>query len=243
MKTLLVAIPVFFLSLFLYTKLVGPIPFSVNQVTTTKTDLFSVTGTGKVSATPDIARISVGIEESGSTVKTAQDKMNTVINTVSESIKKLGIDKKDIKTTNYSINPQYDYTNGRQKIVGYNAQTDLQIIVRQLDKVNSVIDSATANGANTVGGISFDVEDKQKAENEARKLAVDEARQKAENAAKTAGFTLGRMVNYQESFGGGAIPRPYLMAAKGEADSAVSTQIEPGSQELTITVTLSYELR
>ena len=243
MKTLLVAIPVFFLSLFLYTKLVGPIPFSVNQVTTTKTDLFSVTGTGKVSATPDIARISVGIEESGSTVKVAQDKMNTVINTVSESIKKLGIDKKDMKTTNYSINPQYDYTNGRQKIVGYNAQTDLQIIVRQLDKVNSVIDSATGSGANTVGGISFDVEDKQKAENEARKLAVEEARQKAENAAKIAGFTLGRMVNYQESFGGGAIPRPYLMAAKGEADSAVSTQIEPGSQELTITVTLSYELR
>jgi len=243
MKTLLISIPVFFLTLFAYTKLVGPIPFSVNQTTTNKTDLFTVTGTGKISATPDIARITVGIGESGPTVKTAQDKMNSVINNVSESIKNLGIATKDIKTTNYSINPEYDYTNGKQKIVGYSANTNLEIIVRQLEKANTVIDAATAAGANTVGGLTFDVEDKGKAENEARKLAIDEAKKKADEASKIAGFTLGKMLNYQENFNGDSQPRPYLMAAKLEADASVPTELEPGSKELTVTVTLSYELR
>jgi len=243
MKTILISIPVFFLTLFAYTKLVGPIPFSVNQTTMTKTDLFTVTGTGKVSATPDIARITVGIQKNGPTVKTAQENMNTVINTVSESIKKLGIDKKDIKTTNYSINPEYDYTDGKQKIIGYNAGTDLEIIVRQIDKANTVIDAATAAGANTIGGLVFDVEDKGKAENEARKLAFAEAKKKADEASKIAGFTLGKMVNYQENFGGDSQPRPYLMNAKISADSTAPTELEPGSKELTVTVTLSYELR
>jgi hypothetical protein len=223
--------------------LVGPIPFSVNQTTTTKNDLFTVTGTGKISATPDIARVTVGIQESGPTVKTAQDKMNTVINTVSESIKNQGIDKKDIKTTNYSINPKYDYTDGKQKIVGYNASTNLEIIVRQLDKANSVIDTATAAGANTVGGLVFDVEDKVKAENEARKLAIDEAKKKADEASKIAGFKLGKMLNYQENFSGDSQPRPYMMASKQGADSSAPTELEPGSKELSVTVTLSYELR
>jgi len=209
----------------------------------TKTDLFTVTGTGKISATPDIARVTVGIQENGPTVKAAQDNMNTVINTVSESIKKLGIDKKDIKTTNYSINPEYDYTDGKQKIIGYNAGTNLEIIVRQIDKANSVIDTATAAGANTVGGLVFDVEDKLKAENEARKLAFAEAKKKADEASKIAGFTLGKMVNYQENFNDNQPPRAYMMAAKQGADSSTPTELEPGSKELSVTVTLSYELR
>jgi len=243
MKNILISIPVFFVALFVYTKLAGPIPFSVNQTTTNKTDLFTVSGTGKVSITPDIGRVTVGIQESGTTVKDAQNKMNTVINAVSEAIKKLGIDKKDIKTTNYSVNPDYDYTDRKQRIVGYNASTNLEIIVREMDKANSVIDTATANGANTVGGLSFDVEDKTKAQNEARKEAVADAKKKAEEASKVAGFNLGKMLNYQESFNGDITPRPYLMAAAKGLEDSVQTAVEPGSKELTVTVTLSYELR
>lgn len=243
MKNLLIAIPVFFIMLFVYTKIVGPIPFSVNQVTTTKTDLFQVTGSGKVAVTPDIARVSVGIQQNGATVKDAQDKINSVINAVSDSIKKLGVDKKDIRTTNYNLNPMYDYSNGKQRITGYTAQTNLEVTLRNPEKANDVIDASTANGANTVGGVTFDVEDRTKAENDARKLAIAEAKKKAENAAQVAGFKLGNMVNYQENFGNDIQPRPYMMAAKGEADISAPTQLEQGSKELTITVTLSYELR
>lgn len=233
----------FFILLFTFTKLFGPIPFSLNSVTTTKSTSFDVTGEGKVTATPDVALVSVGVSANGPTVKAVQDLLNTNINKVSDAIKKLGIDSKDIQTTNYNVNPDYDYTGGSQRIKGYAANTNLQIKVRQLDKANSVIDAATANGANQVGGISFDIDDKSKLENEARQKAVDEAKKKAQDASKIAGFKLGRIVNYSENFEG--FPQPMSLRAVGAADilQQKSTQVEPGSSEVIVNVTLSYEIQ
>jgi uncharacterized protein len=242
-----ITIGVFFLSLFLYTKFVGPIPFAIQQTTVNKTDLFTVTGTGKVSVTPDIASVTAGVRAQGNTVKQAQDDMNKAINTVTDAIKKLGIDGKDIKTTNYNINPTYDYTNSKQRITGYTASSNLEIKIKNMEKANTVIDAATANGANSVSGIQFDVADKSKAEKEARELAVTEAKEKAKNASQIGGFTLGRIINYQENFNG-TVPRPMYAAMEksigmGAADSAPTTQVESGSQEVSVTVTLSYEIK
>lgn len=191
---------------------------------------------------PDVALVTVGVSANGPTVKTAQDQLNGAINKVSQAIKQLGVEDKDIQTTNYSINPSYDYLTAPQKITGYTASSNLSIKVRQIDKVNAVIDSATQNGANQLGGVTFDIDDKTKAENEAREKAVSEARKKAEQAAKIAGFKLGRIINYQENFGGypGPVPLPYRLES---ADSkSVPTQVEPGSNELRVTVTLSFEI-
>jgi len=242
MKTILISIPVLFLTLFVYTKLAGPIPFTVTSVTTQKTDAFSVTGLGKTTVVPDIARVNVGISASGPTVKQTQNEINIVINKVSEAIKKLGIESKDIKTNTYSINPTYDYTDGKQTIRGYSAQTSLTVTIRDTQKANSVIDTATQNGANNVGGITFDVDDKTKAQNEARKFAVEDAKRKAKDASSIAGFTLGNIINYQENFDGNIEPRSYLMADKAVSESA-PTQLEEGSRDISVTVTLSYEIR
>jgi len=207
-----------------------------------KADAFSVTGVGKATVVPDIARVNVGISATGPTVKQTQNDINTVINKVSEAIKKLGIDSKDVKTNSYSVNPTYDYNNGKQTIQGYSAQTNLMVTIRDTAKANSVIDTATQNGANEVGGITFDVDDKTKAQNEARKLAVEDAKRKAKDASSIAGFTLGNIINYQESFDGNTEPRPYLMADKAVSGSA-PTQLEEGSTDISVTVTLSYEIR
>lgn len=235
MKKVSVAIIVFFISLFVYTKLAGPIPFSLHSIVTTKTDTFTVTGEGKASIIPDIAVVNAGVTAQGTTVKQAQQELNGKINAVIEGIKKLGIDKKDIQTTNYTISPQYDYKNNTQKIVGYQANSSVTIKVRNIDKANEVVDAATAGGANQIGGISFEVADKTKAENEARTKAVEEAKKKAELAAKTAGFSLGRIINYSEDNAGN--PRPMMLSAKAD------TQIEPGTSEITVVVSLSYEIR
>lgn len=230
----------FFLMLFLYTKLIGPIPFSVSSVATQKSDAFNVTGEGKSTIKPDIASVTVGISSQGQSVKAAQDQINIVINKVSDAIKKTGVDGKDIQTTNYSIYPGYDYTNG-QKITGYNASTNLSVKVRNLDNVNKVIDAATGSGANQISGLIFEVDDKTKAQNEARQKAVEEARKKAEQAAQIAGFKLGRIINYAENFQGGPRPIPLMMeAAKSQG---IPTQVEPGSSEVTVSVTLSYEIQ
>lgn len=231
----------FLILLFTFTKIFGPIPFAVNSVTTTKSTTFDVTGEGKVTAVPDVAIVTVGIQAKGATVKDAQDQINSTINKVSDAIKKLGIDSKGIQTTNYNINPDYDFASGSQRIKGYSASTNLLIKVRQIDKANSVIDEATANGANQVGGISFDIDDKSKLENEARQKAVDEAKKKASDAAKIAGFRLGKIINYSENFGG--IPIPLAMRADLKAQGGEPTQVEPGSSEITVIVTLGYEIQ
>ncbi len=233
---------IFFILLFAYTKIAGPIPFSVTSVTTTKSDTFNVTGEGMVAAKPDIATLSVGILAQASTVKAAQDQINSNINRVSEAVKKLGVEQKDIQTQNYQINPTYDFQGSTQRISGYSASTNLSIKVRKIDQINQVIDEATANGANQVGNISFDVDEKAKLQNEAREKAVAEARKKAESAAKIAGFRLGRMVNYSESFDGGPGPIQLRTLAVPGGGEKVNTTIEPGSSEIKVVVTLSYEI-
>ena len=239
----IIAVTTFFILLFTFTKLFGPIQFSVNSITTTKSDTFQVSGEGVVEVKPDIALVTVGVQASGSTVKAAQDQLNEAINKVSQAIKQQGVDEKDIETTNYNVNPTYDYSSTSQRITGYSASSNLSIKVRQIDKVNSVIDAATTNGANQVGGVLFEVDDKTKAENEAREKAVKDAKSKAETSAKIAGFKLGRLINYQESFGDypGPVPLPYRLES---ADSkSVPTQVEPGSNEIRVIVTLSYEIQ
>ncbi len=241
MKSMSGAVVLFFLLLFAYTKIVGPIPFSVTSLVTQKTDSFQVSGEGKVSVPPDIALLNAGVTANAPTVKAAQDQLNTKINSVSRAVKAAGIPDKDIQTSNYSVFPQYNYQQGNQ-ITGYTASSNLTIKVRQMDKASIVIDAAASAGANQIGGISFDIDDKSKAENQARELAVAQAKKKAADAAKTAGFTLGSIVNYSETFGTPPRPVPFL----NKAESAISnapTQIEPGTNEVNITVTLSFEIR
>lgn len=239
---LVAPILIFFILLFLYTKIAGPIPFSISSVTTTKSDTFNVTGEGTVAVKPDMATLNVGIQAQAATVKAVQDQINATINKVAEAIKKLGVDQKDIQTTNYQINPNYDFQGSTQRITGYSASTNLSIKVRNIDLVNQVIDSATENGANQVGGINFDVDDKTKVENEARQKAVALAKKKAESAAKIAGFKLGRMVNYSEDFTGGPRPLPLRLSAGAPDAEKLETAVEPGSSEIRVVVTLSYEI-
>lgn len=243
MKHIISSIVVFFVLLFAYTKLAGPIPFSVNQVTTTKTDTFTVTGEGNVSVPPDIAVISAGVQAQGNTVKIAQDQLNTAINAVSSAVKKAGVADKDIKTTGYNINPMYDYSARTPRITGYQASSNLTIKVRAIDTANAVIDAATAAGANQVGGISFDVDDKTRWQNEARTMAVDDAKKKAAAAAEIAGFSLGKVINYSEDFGNGPRPIPMLAKADVGLGAGAPTQIETGSNEITVTVSLSYQIQ
>ncbi len=243
-KTFVAALAVL-IALFLYNRF-GP-PFSFTSTVTQKTDLFTVSGEGKVTVVPDTGVVDLGINLTRPTVKSAQTDVNNIINNISAETKKLGVDAKDIKTSNYSIYPEYDYRTGTGRITGYRVQASLTIKVRDLEKINSVIDSATANGANTVSGIQLTVDDdKQKALlQQAREEAIKEAKTKAESLAKAAGISLGRIVNVQEA-NGEPRPVPYIakdMAAVGMGGGGTATEIQPGSTDITSTVTLSYETR
>ena len=245
MNKLIAAILFFFLCLFVYTKLAGPIPFTVNSVQTTKSTTFDVSGDGKATGVPNTATISFGVTKQASTVADAQDQTNAAINSIMDKLKTLGIDTKNIKTTDYNVNPNYNFGNS-QSISGYTVTQTVQVKVDPLDKVNKTLDAITAAGANLVGQVSFGFDDatQQKLEDQARADAVKIAKAKAESLAKAAGIRLGSIINITENVN---TPMPILMntAAKvglGAGESAQPSQVTPGENSITTTVTLSYQI-
>jgi len=205
---------------FLYTKFAGPVPFSVNSIQTTKTNLFSVSGEGKATGIPDTARLSIGVTKTASTVGAAQEQTNTATNKVIADLKSLGVAEKNIKTTNYSVNPNYDFDRGVQNITGYTVVQTLEVNITPIDIANKAIDAATTDGANLVGGIifTFDEKTKKDLENKARTEAVKMAKEKAQSLSSATGIRLGKIVDVQES--NGFEPRPIMMAQSLEAKSA-----------------------
>lgn len=232
----------FFILLFVYSKWGPSIPFSFT--TQNKGEPLMVTETGKVSVIPDIAKITVGIEKQGPTLKQVQNDVNTTSKKLIDELKKLNISEKDIKTINYSVYPEYDYQNSPYRINGYRVLTSYEVKITDFDIVNDAVVVATNNGANIVGNISFEVNEKTKEEltNKAREEAVEKAKNKAKGLANAAGITLGKIINIQES--GGFEPRPILMYDKAIAGSepAMEANITPGETEISVTVTLSYSL-
>lgn len=243
---------IFFVLLFTYTRLAGPIPFDITSVTTSKSDAFTVTGEGKVEAKPDSATVHLGVVAKGATSELAQSGLNTNINKVIEAVKALGVEESKIKTDNYNIYPEYGDVRvmsiapvpptDENGITGYNANTNITVTLEDPKLADKVIDAATANGANQVGGVNYQVKDKENAMNEARTLAVADAKKKAENAAKSAGFRLGKITNYSESEVGG-YPVPYMAKAEDARGGGAPTQTQPGIDEVSITVSISYEIR
>ena len=172
------AILFFFICLFVYTKLAGPIPFTVNSITTAKSSLFTVSGTGKASAVPDTAFVSFGVTKTAPTVEAAQNQVNQIANTITGGLKALGIAQKDIQTTNYNVNPNYDYTSGKQTTNGYIVSENIEVKIKPVEKANKAIDIATAAGVNQIGGITFvlNEDEKKKLQQQATQEAIKNAR-------------------------------------------------------------------
>lgn len=243
LKTPLFTVLFILVGVFLYTKLAGPIPFSVNSIQTNKSNLFSVTGKGEATEVPDTALISLGVAKTAPNVLTAQEQVNTISNKLISDLKSLGIEEKNIKTTNYSVYPNYDYSAGRQNITGYTITQNLEVKIKPIDKANKAIDIATSDGANIVGGINFVLNDdaQKRLENKAREEAIKNAKEKAESLSRLSGIRLGRIIDVSENpvF---ERPIPVSLDLKApESEIEKSTEITPGESTITTTITLSYE--
>lgn len=237
----------FFIFLFVFAKW-GP---AINFKSTTQNagQPFIVSGTGKVSVTPDIAKVNLGIEANGIVLKRVQDEVNTKSKNLVNKLKSLDIDEKDIKTTQYYVYPNYDYNNGSQKIIGYRVSTSYEVTVRDFDKVNDVLVMGPEVGANIAGGVNFEVNDETKKDkmNEARTLAVKHAKEKAEGLAKASGITLGKIINVSEEMGSYPI-RNYAVPMNVGGDvalekSVAQPEIQAGETDLSVSISLSYEVR
>ena len=206
---------------------------------------FSVSGEAKAYIKPDVAVFSLGVRTEGFKSADVVSENNRKMNAIIEAIKNEGVDEKDIKTTGYNLYPQYDYTEARGRVfAGYVLDQQVTVKVRNFDKISSVLDKATSSGANTVGDLQFTLDNPESARAEARENAIKQAKEKAENIAKSSGLKLLKLVNVSESYGGYPMPLYGMGGAVLEkSDSSIAPDIQPGQQEINVTVYLTYRVK
>jgi uncharacterized protein len=139
-----------------------------------------VNGRGIVEAEPDIALISLGVVTKDKNPQTAQILNDEISKKLINALLRIGIAKDDIKTSSYTIYPEYDYVEGKQLLTGYTVSHILEVKVRDINKAGEVIGTAVQNGANQINKVDFTVEDAKYYYNRALKLAVKDAAQKAQ---------------------------------------------------------------
>ena len=209
-------------------------------------DTIVISGTGKVTATPDIAQITLGVTTDGNTVKDIQDKNIQKMNAIIDMIKKEGLKDADIQTQQYSISPRYDWTGGIQKTIGYTITQQVTVKVRDMSKSGEVVQKAGDLGANQIGNIQFVIDDPKVLESQAREKAISDAKSKADVLAKQLGLNIAHVVGFTED--GNNIPQPYPIYAKAMMDNsagAVATPptMEAGSQDVISNVSVTFEVR
>ena len=204
----------------------------------------SVSGQGKVSAVPDIATLNFGVQIPRQ--KTADGAMKMLaeqMTSVFEAVKAAGIEEKDITTQYLSLNPSYDWADGKRLDQGFEASQSLVVKVRDLGKITAVLDAAVQAGANQAGSVGFTIDDPEVLKAQAREEAIADGQAKAEKLAKSLGVRLGKLQGFWED--AGYYP-PMMMRAEagmgGGADASYAPPVPAGEQEVAISVNLTYKI-
>lgn len=215
----------------------------------------SVQGTGTVFAVPDVARITFSVEETAASAEEAQDSAARIVNAAVDLLDDLGIEEKDIKTTSYTVYPEYSRVQPcysefcpeyERTITGYVASQRVEIKVHDTAAVGEVLTRLGSTGVSNLSGPNFSIDDPEALYAEARAAAIADARAQARTLASDLGVRLTRVVGFWENQG------PYYPYAEERAyglggDSAVATlavpEIPVGEDEITVTVNISYEIR
>lgn len=198
----------------------------------------TVTGTGTVQAAPDMATLSIGVTTQGTTAAEALAANSKATEAVIARLTASGIEARDMQTSNLAINPNWTgYDSSTPTISGYVASNMLTVRVRALDTTGAVLDAAVADGANTLNGMTFGLADPEPQLNEARKVAVADARAKAELLAAAAGVTLGEVLAISDA-GTMADPAPMYR----DAVSASPVPVQGGELGLVANVSVTWEI-
>jgi uncharacterized protein len=199
----------------------------------------SVVGDGRLLIQPDVALASFGVDAAGQTLADAQVQASTRMQAVIDTLTGLGISRDDIRTNRLSAHPVYD-PKDNSVIQGYRAANSVQVKLRQLDQVGAIVDAVTAAGANRVDGLSFAVENLEEPKGQARGLAMQNARTKADQLAGLAGMRIVGIKSIEESDPSAPPVRPQPAAARTDAYAAAPPPVEPGTQEVRTLVTVTY---
>ena len=215
----------------------------------------SFEGSGEVTAVPDLAEVSVTLRSEDKEVKNAQDKVTAMEKSVLDFLEKSGIKKDDIKTENYNSYPKYDYGapcySGycpvrSPKVTGYEVSEYIVVKIRDLSKAGDVVTGLGGLGANEISGPNFTIENEEELKAEARKMAIEEAKDKAAVLADDLGVKLVRIVNFSEN---ASYPMPMMYAKDavmnqaGAESSRIAPELPTGVEKITSNVVITYEIR
>jgi uncharacterized protein YggE len=220
---------------------------SANQFKALKGEpkILNVTATGKARSAPDLATVFISVISEGQTALDVKNISSQKMNQVIGFIKQKGIDAKDIQTSGFQVSPKYDFSDNKKTILGYQANQTITVKVKNIDKsseqLNQIVDGVITNGANQIDGVQFSLLNDDEVNQIARKQAIEKAILNAKQIAHDAGLRLGRVVNVITSNTNGSPPMPYQAALAGRANA--SANVEPGTQEVTETVTLVFQIR
>jgi uncharacterized protein len=200
----------------------------------------TVVGTGSVSVTPDTVKITVGVSDQESTVAAAQSKVDGGVAAITAKLKAVGIDAKDYRTVQYSIEPVMDY-NGSVKgesapLMGFNVTNMIEITLHDVTRAGPLLDSLVGVGANSVYGVNYSVSDASTFQQQAYNQAMQDANSRAQKIAALSNLTLGKIVSISEN--GASTPITFDSKPSGLGAGAI---VAPGQQNVTSTLIVIYE--
>jgi uncharacterized protein YggE len=224
----------------------------------------SVSGHGEALAVPDIATFTYSAVSTKATVADAQADTTAKANAITAYLKSAGVDEKDIQTSGYSINPQYDYQSqicpatapgatpvycggGKQVLRGYEVRQSTTVKVRDTAKAGDLLSGVGDKGATELSGLTFTFDKPEATQTEARNKAIADAKAKADVLAKQLGVTLVRVVSFNEN--GSGYPQPYAYGRGGATANqamdvkSVAPEISVGQNNVTNDVTVTYEIK
>ncbi len=234
------ALPLLFATL-LVPSVLPPIAMAETQQQTPRT--IAISGSGEVTAAPDMASVTVGVVEQADTAGAALAANNTKMGALLTALKDAGIADKDVQTSNFSVNPRYEFDQQKQtqKMIGYEVSNQVTVRVRKLDQLGALLDTLVKAGSNQMYGISFSIADTAKLEDEARKRAYADAKHKADVYAAAAGVKVGKVLSLSES--SGYRPPMPVFARKMAADAAPAVPVAAGEASVSASVDVVWEVQ
>lgn len=214
------------------------------QTVPPETPVVVTSGEGEVKRAPDRAWVTIRAESRARDPKEAQRLNSDAMNAVMAKLKGMALGDEAIRTTSYELQPEFDYANGRQTLRGYVARNTVEVRLDEISRVGDVLGAAVGSGATSVGGLRFDLKDREGAEREALRLAVRDARGRADAAAAGAGMKIERVTRIEETRT--PIPRPMVQMremVQMQTAAEAAPPIDPGTIEIRAQVTLTAAIR
>ena len=221
---------------------VQSVPVQMPMISGTRLD---VSATGEVTRVPDLAIISAGVQTLQPTASAAIERTAERMERIRAALRRAGIEDRDIQTSSINLNPEYVYDQNRPpRLTGYRATNMVNIRFRELKRTGPILDALVAEGANQISGPNLTIDKPESALDEARTKAIAAGRARADLYARALGMRVVRLISVSELAGHHVPPpMPMAMVAEGRAMGDASSKIDPGTQQLQVNVSMSFELR